>query len=299
MVMGKKNLSFKSREKSPHGTPIWRSAGTSDTQEHVKWSLVSCSCRASYKNRSSSLVFSSGDPLGWLLAHWVTPDLWRKSEVCILLPKSHACILWKPQQLPSRGSGLFWTSPRGRYISHMSSSVSHSYGVICGPFPFSPWPGQKTHPPPSVKSLKLLWSIWTRTGFIGKALPRRGSPESFPFPQNVGVGEHLPGQERQKVAVKSGVLLSVQSMLMGVAFSCQERWILGEWPGGQVRCSMALLAPPTFSPGQISSSLQALCRDYLSVTMTTFSETKTWGYEFAYGILWVVRVQCCQPDQRN
>ena len=67
------------------------------------------------------------------------------------------------------------------YIPHMNSSVSHPRGVICGPFPSSPWPGQKTHPPPSVKSLKLLWSIWTRTGFSGKAESFPGREAQDPF----------------------------------------------------------------------------------------------------------------------
>ena len=189
----------------------------------------------SYTNPPSSLVFSSGDPLGWLLVHWATPDLQRKSEVCILLPKPHAWILWKPQQLLSRGSGLFWTSPRSRYIYLMWVPQCLIFMVwSVGPFlpplawPEDPFSTQCAELEALVVQLdqnRLQWESWV--------LPRRGSPGSFPFPQNVGVGENLPGLERQKVAVKSGVLLNAQSMLMGATFSCQGRRIQGSGQEGR------------------------------------------------------------------
>ena len=89
------------------------------------------------------------------------------------------------------------------------------------------------------------------------------------------LGENLPGQGRQKVEVKSGVLLNVQWMLMGVLSVPREMN-----PEGAARRAGEVLGgapclPHLDSRTGLITSLLAQCKDDLSATMTTFSETKT------------------------
>lgn len=278
------------------------SSSTSATYKEVSrlwWAALQSQGWFSYNTPPSSLVFSSGDTLGWLLAHWATPDLLGKSRVCIPLAKP--CVFsgsHSSSWAEAKGSRLDLTQEQLHTLPDLLSVSSPLCDLWASSSPPLAWleDPSSTHCEElgalvaHLDQARLQREIW--------ALPRRGSPGSFPSPQNVGVGRESSWTRKTKGWSSVQGTLKRPVDVNGSAFSSRgdESWGSGQegrwgaWWGSLPPILWLQDRSHYITPGPVQRLLKC------------YNDHIFWNKNLkvrVYLRIWMVRIRCSQPDRRN